>query len=185
MFARSRRCRAMSAIPAILPPRHSPHPIPVLPIWREFELFFFIPSNARDPYNLEECLRKTTATICFPITVNPYDQCQRYGFYLSRSRRCRAMSAIPAILPPRHSPHPIPLIPIWRGFELFFFIPSNDARCRRSRRSLSPRHSSHLIPVIPIWRGFELFFFIPSKARDPYNLELCWENDGDDLFPDH
>jgi hypothetical protein len=150
-------------IPAILPPRHSPHPIPIIPIWRGFELFFFIPSNARDPYNLEECLRKTTATICFPITVNPYDQCQRYGFYLSRSRRCRAMSAIPAILPPRHSPHPIPVIPIWRGFELFFFIPSNArdpfnleeclrkttakicfpipgdvARCRRSRRSLSP-----------------------------------------------
>jgi hypothetical protein len=47
----------------------------------------------------------------------------------------------------------------------------------------SPRHSPHPIPLIPIWRGFELFFFIPSNARDPYNLELCWENDGDDLFP--
>src|SRR5450432_1486089 len=64
-------------------PRHSPHPIPLIPIWRGFELFFFIPSNARDPYNLEECLRKTTVTICFPI-------------------------------------------------------PGDDARCRRSRRSLSP-----------------------------------------------
>jgi hypothetical protein len=55
------------------PPRHSPHPIPVIPIWRGFELFFFIPSNARDPYNLEECLRKTTATICFPIPGDARD----------------------------------------------------------------------------------------------------------------
>ena len=70
------------------------------------------------------------------------------------------------------------------GEDLF----PNPGRCRAMSSIPAipvPRDSSHLIPVIPIWRGFELFFFIPSKARDPYNLELCWENDGDDLFPDH
>jgi hypothetical protein len=62
---------------------------------------------------------KTTATICFPITVNPCDQCpSAVWFLLFRSRRCRAMSSISAIplCPPgfipihpnQSRPHPFP-----------------------------------------------------------------------------
>jgi len=120
---------ALSAIDSRAYPRHSFHPIPVIPIWRGFQPNCWSPDHpiSRSPdFSVSPCLRGGCSVLPF------------------RSRRCRAITpsrrlthplcppgfhpnssqAIPAssVPIPLRSSHPIPVIPIWRGFQRLFPI---------------------------------------------------------------
>jgi hypothetical protein len=113
---RSRRCRAMTSMSAIPTPRHSSHPIPLIPIWRGFQ---------RSLPQLLRCsprLRVSVVGVWFCIS----DQCHQRS---SAGSFCLVFAVPITRLPtssitqsgrrpyPRHSSHPIPLIPIWREFQ--------------------------------------------------------------------
>ena len=97
-------------------PRHPSHPIPVIPIWRGFERYSCgTAAVGCSDSSVFLCGRRFCVSdprlsalisgkgFAFPITGSPDYQITRFLDAPS----------------PRHPSHPIPRIPIWRGFERY------------------------------------------------------------------